>query len=370
MKVAMLGSWEERCGIADYTHRLVEALRASAEIEAVEVVPASFGPGNRALYRALGTALNGADVAHVQHSYAIFGGMHPLRSGWSAMVSQVRRPLVVTLHELDLRVRGAYRLPPPLELAYKRRFNRSVFLHPAVRRWIVHSRELRDGLVSLGAPADRILYSPMPLEPPPAGAPPVRELRQRLCLEGKLPLVILGFLTRRKGYEVALAALRELPPEYVLVAAGGEHAADRTGTEAWLRSQAEVWEVSDRFRITGFLPAAELEAVTALADLVLAPFQEMSASASISYALARGKAVIASDLEENRLLPCVRCFPRGEAKALSAAIREISGNRALKEELQQAAGNYAKQQSYAALSARICHLYKEITGSEEGSGAR
>lgn len=370
MKVAMLGSWDERCGIADYMRRLVEALRAQPTIEGVEVVPASFGAAPRPVYRAMGTAVNVGDVAHVQHSYAIFGGMHPLRSGWAAMAGQVRRPLVVTLHELDLKVRGAYHLPPPLERAYKRRFNRAVFLHPAVSRWIVHSRELRDGLVGLGAPPDRVLYTPMPVELPPPGPPPVGELRRKLRLEGKRPLVILGFLTRRKGYEVALAALRELPPEYVLVAAGGEHAADRTGTEAWLRAEAAAAGLSDRLRITGFLAAEELEAATALADLVLAPFQEMSASASISYALARGKAVVASDLEENRLLPCIRCFPRGDGAALAAAVREVSGNAALKEELQQAAGNYAKQHDYTALTERMCHLYREITvpGRNPGAG--
>ena len=78
--------------------------------------------------------------------------------------------------------------------------------------------------------------------------------------------MILGFLARRKGYEVALAALRELPPEYVLVAAGGAHAADHTDTEAWLRAEAERLGVAERFQITGFLSEEELEAATALAE--------------------------------------------------------------------------------------------------------
>ena len=58
--------------------------------------------------------------------------------------------LLVTVHELDAQPRGAYHLPPPLERAYKERFNRSVFCHPAVRAWMVHAAPLRGALIALG----------------------------------------------------------------------------------------------------------------------------------------------------------------------------------------------------------------------------
>src|SRR5437868_8148599 len=73
-------------------------------------------------------------------------------------------------------------------------------------------------------------------------APMLRALQ----LEGKRPLAILGFLARRKGYDLALRALRELPKEFVLVAAGGEHAAGKDGTEAW-RSEEHTSELQSRF---------------------------------------------------------------------------------------------------------------------------
>ncbi len=359
MKVTMLGSWDVRCGIADYTRRLVEALRDEIE---VDVVPATFQACPRAVYTAMGSVLNGGDVAHVQHSYAIFGGMHPLRSGWGAMADEVRRPLLVTLHELDLQARGTYHLPAPAELAYKRWFNRSVFLHPAVGGWFVHSRELREGLLRLGAPEDRVIYRPIPVESAPGGNLDLRELRTRFRLEGKRPLVILGFLTRRKGYDLALAALRQLPEEFVLVAAGGEHAADRTGTEQWLREAAGEAGVAERLRITGFLPESDLDGVTALAEAVLAPFHEMSASASVSYALARRKAVIASDLPENRALGSVRCFSRGNVEALVSAIKEVTGSPMVKESLEQAAGDYAARHSFSALARLTRQLYEQLAG--------
>jgi len=357
MRVNFLTSWNERCGISEYSRLLVDALRQRAE---VEIVPATFRAAPKPVYRAMGTALNGGDVAHVQHSYAFFGGMHPWRSGWFALAGAVRRPLLVTVHELDLRPTGAYHLPPAVEIAYKRQFNRAVFLHPAVRRWFTHSESLRDALVNLGAPPGRVTYRPIPVAiptlPPPDSAP----LRRQLHLEGKRVLVILGFLARRKGYEVALRALRNLPSDVVLVAAGGEHAADHSGTEAWLRAEAERAGVAERLRVTGYLDAATLEQATALADVVVAPFLEMSASASLSYALARGKAVVASDLGENRGLNCVRLVPPGDPEALTKALREVVEQPSLRADLERQGLSYARQHSYSALGEETRMLYDQL----------
>ncbi|MGV3720660.1 MAG: glycosyltransferase [Actinomycetota bacterium] len=357
MQIRFLTSWDERCGIAQYSRGLVEALRRSAS---VEVVPATFNRAPRSVYRAMGVALNDGDVAHVQHSYAFFGGLHPLRSGWAALAGAIRRPLLVTVHELDLRPGVGRRLPPALEAAYKRQYNRSVFLHPAVSHLVVHSPVLRDELIELGARPERVSYLPMPMDPPPvAPANPAPWVR-KFGLTGKRPLVILGFLSRRKGYAVALRALQALPEEYVLVAAGGEHEADATGTEAWLRSEAQRAGLEPRVRITGYLPDDELEQAAAAADVVLAPFLEMSASASLSYALARGKAVIASDLLPNRELDCVRLVPVGDAAALAEAVRAVAETPKTKLELERAALRHAGNHSYGALAEETIGLYNQL----------
>jgi len=357
MQVNFLTSWDERCGIAEYSRLLVEALRPRVE---VELVPATFRASPKTVYRAMGTALNGGDVAHVQHSYAFFGGMHPWRCGWPALAGAVRRPLLVTVHELDLRPTGAYHLPPALEIAYKRQFNRAVFLHPAVRHWFTHSEALRDALIDLGAPSARVTYRPIPVALPRQPLPDPAPLRHRLRLEGKRVLVILGFLARRKGYDVALQALRNLPPDVVLVAAGGEHAADRSGTAAWLRAEAERAGVADRLLITGYLDESALEQATRLADVVVAPFREMSASASLSFALARGKAVVASAVGENRSLDCVRLVPPGEPDALTQALQEVLQQPRLRAELEARALAYASQHSYLALGEETRALYDQL----------
>src|SRR5947207_912813 len=105
----MFTSTEERCGIAAYARGLIAALEPHAE---VRVSAAAFKAQPLAAYRAHAGVLNAADVAHVQHSYAFFGGMGPRQWGCRALLAAVRRPLAVTVHELDLRATGARGLPP------------------------------------------------------------------------------------------------------------------------------------------------------------------------------------------------------------------------------------------------------------------
>lgn len=367
MRVALLTSWGERCGIGAHSRYLHQALEALPEPPELSVVPTSFRPSPRHVYRAMGAVLSAAEVAHVQHSYAFFGGMHPLRNGWGALANAVRSPLLLTLHELDDRPTGAYGLPAPVERAYKRRFNQTAFLHPAVKRWMVHAAALRDALVELGAPEERVIYRPLPTPPPPDRPVDTAPLRRKWGLNGRRPLVILGFLSRRKGYEVALAALRELPPEYVLVAAGGAHAADHTDTEAWLRAEAQRLGVADRFQITGFLAEEELEAAAMLAEVVLAPFHEMSASASLTYALARGRPVVASDLMEVRTLEGVRRVPPGDSSALATAVRSVVESAELRRELAAGAARYTLAHGYPALAAETREIYEELR-REVGAG--
>lgn len=355
----MFTSTEERCGIAAYSRGLIAALEPHAT---VCVSAVSFKSQPSAAYRGYAGVLNAADVAHIQHSYAFFGGMGPRQMGSRALLAAVRRPLAVTVHELDLRATGARRLPPRVELAYKRMFNRRSLVLPSVGVWIVHAEPLRTGLIALGAPAERVVRLPMPapvvVSPPPDAA----AAKRRWGLEGRVVLTMFGFLARRKGYDVALAALARLPESYVLLAAGGTHAADRTEPESWLRAEATRLGVSDRLCITGFLPEEEVPVAMAASDVVLAPFTEMSASASLHLALGYGRPVVASDLPPNRELGCVALARVGDEAALAGVIEEVVTDAARRRELEARAAEYVADHSYEALARGTLALYDRLLG--------
>ena len=77
LRVGMFSPWQVRCGIADYTAGLIAGLRTLEDVD-VSLVPFDRAAHPRADYVRWGHQLNGADVAHVQHEYSVFGYRTPL----------------------------------------------------------------------------------------------------------------------------------------------------------------------------------------------------------------------------------------------------------------------------------------------------
>jgi glycosyltransferase involved in cell wall biosynthesis len=359
LRVAMF-TGPERCGIAHYTDALVRAMPPAI---AVTVVRGTFDSQSRDQYTALGARLNDAGVVHVQHEYAYWGGMGP-DTGYFAFMGTIRRPVVMTVHELDLRVVGTRGLPGPLERAYKRWFNRRMFRHPAIRRWLTHSTDVAAALVSLGVPEASVETLPMPV-PEPVPMPSPEEAKAALGLQGRRVLTIFGFLARRKGYDVALEALARLPDDVVLLAAGGVHEADQTAPDAELRAAAERRGVGNRIRITGYLPEAQVPVVLGATDLFLAPFREVTGSASLALGQAYGCAILASDLPALRESGAA-FFPSGDAAALAEAAMWLLEQPHERERLSAATRAIAARQSFGALAERTAAIYREGLGVGSG----
>lgn len=78
MKIAMLTTVGERCGIAAYTAELTEALRRQPRMQ-VEVIPIDVGHQPLEHYQALARLLNAEDVdiVHIQHEHSFGEGYYP-----------------------------------------------------------------------------------------------------------------------------------------------------------------------------------------------------------------------------------------------------------------------------------------------------
>jgi D-inositol-3-phosphate glycosyltransferase len=269
---------------------------------------------------------------------------------------------VMTVHELDLRAMGTRGLPAPLERAYKRWMNQRMFTRPHIRRWLTHSGEVTTALVSLGVPKAAVETLPMPV-PEPEPMPPAEVAKAALELEGRRVLTIFGFLARRKGYDLALAALARLPEDVVLLAAGGVHGADTTAPEYKLRALAERFGVAKRFRITGYLAPEQVPVIFAATDLMLAPFHEVSGSASLALGQAYGRPILASDLPPLRDSGAA-LFPAGDASALSGAVARLLERPEERERLAAASRAVAAHRSYAALAERTVEIYRDVMGDD------
>jgi glycosyltransferase involved in cell wall biosynthesis len=113
-------------------------------------------------------------------------------------------------------------------------------------------------------------------------------------------ILVFGYLTPEKGSDIAIDAMKYIKTPAKLILAGGvRRNEDRAYFDQCERKIREN-QLSDRVKITGFIPSESLDTYFERASLVLVPFRETSGSGSIAQAFARGAAILASDLSLNR----------------------------------------------------------------------
>jgi glycosyltransferase involved in cell wall biosynthesis len=162
------------------------------------------------------------------------------------------------------------------------------------------------------------------------------------AVDHPMRVLFLGFWAPSKGLEALVEATRRAlsrqPGAFEVTLAGG---VDESGTNrAYVDSMLTRLAASGRgqaFRVTGFLPAAELDRACAEADVLALPTTRtasMSASSVLFRALGAGLPVVASDLgtlgEEVRHLETGLLVPPADPDALADALLKLAADPALR----------------------------------------
>lgn len=361
-------------GVCRYGRLLAAQARQRSELTVLEaqVTLTTDRQRNRELLTAAAQQLATAEVIHLQYSGSnnkpLWGG------GWEQLrhLRQFRRlcrcPLVVTLHDV-------YDLPPSwksvLKLVYRKLQPAAVTAAPqthqpqppsppesapvatssvtkAVRllrfmsnpdalalRWLwrqvklilVCSAEEARRLSAFVDNSDKIGVVPHFVEQRSLSISS-SAARAALQLNQQQKIVtLLGFIHHRKGHQLLVEAIPELPPDVLVVFAGG-HSPGNAEFLQQLLAMAQQTGVGDRLRVTGYLSEAELEKYLVATDLAVCPFKSFSASGSLSTWISVARSILVSDLpqveEYNHLEPAaIHTFVPYTPAALAAAIRQL-----------------------------------------------
>ena len=366
MKLTMWTSTGDHCGIASYTARLMDAMRALGEVE-IDVVDVPYADRTPETRARLLAQLNAADVVHLQHEYGFFGGILPGHSTLPAYLDGLRPPHVMTAHttltasqllRIDSEPSAAKRVVKRLLAAWPP-WRRSVEAAPfrRARRVIVHTREAAAEFAARGVPAGRLRVLPagipetVPPEPPPPPIPPGRWI------------TLFGFVTPNKGYEIVLEALSRLPADVRLVIAGGARVEAEAPYVEALRREIAAQGLSERVTITGFLTEAQIAAVLTRSEVALAPHTVASGSYSVMLPIAYGRPVLASDLacfaDLRDADAGVTTVPAGDAGALTERLGALLADEAEREALAAQARAYASRHTWEAVAQQTLALYRE-----------
>ena len=333
MKIGYVHVGPKTGGIARFSRLIAAEVAGRPDHDVVEFA-AELGDDhglNVATLKEAARRFDAVDLVHVQYSKYAWGPGRGQVSLVRGFLSACRAPLAVTFHDVYVgrSVAAPYRVDLRLRRAVGRWLDPSSKVVPLLVRSaslvIVNTTEEKRRLAALtGDRSVRVIPHFVEDRSPVVSA---SVARRALGLNDRRIVTLLGFIHSRKGYPLLLEALRRLPPDVLVVFAGGAPEG-REEFASELEAMADRLGVADRMRITGYLSEDQLNQHLFATHLAVCPFQSVSASGSLSTWVSAGRPILATDLpliaEYNARVPdAIKTFKPYSAEALADAIAAI-----------------------------------------------
>jgi glycosyltransferase involved in cell wall biosynthesis len=266
-------------------------------------------------------------------------------------------------------------------------------------RVVVHSSAAAAALAKRLERSEIVPHWPMPVAEWSVPASKWGPLSVQFGLHGRRLVTMFGFVTREKGYGLAIRAIgriRRKHPRVLLLIAGGardgwgeaflviaEHnykrsAEMRLEAIARLKNPRYVFpgfgadhlhleealeEALERglpYRFTGYLTDGDARAILEQTEIALLPYRSATGSYAAGAALAAGCPLLTSDLPAfAEPLPAVR-FRTGDVEDLAQKLNELLEDDAALAALAERSRRYAARNNWARSAERHVALYREL----------
>jgi glycosyltransferase involved in cell wall biosynthesis len=348
-KVAMVTTWNSRCGIAENTRYIVEhshhvfEFDLFADVDAEVIDPLvdlgvsrtwkdRWTPDLASLEAAL--RLTDAEVLHVQFNFGFF----EFQRLADLLERQMEtRGVVVTLHRtLDYVDQGKLlslgQIAPTLS---------------RVDRLIVHQESDARYLEDLGL-SDNVSVVPIGATAPPALSP--ETVRAGLGLGNRTVVGTFGFLLPHKGtleLVKALDPLRADFPDLLLIAACARYPhVESKEYEEEIRAEIAARGMEDSvLLITEYLPDEMARTLLRATDVIVLPYQETgeSSSAALRFILPLGRPVVVTDSPIFNDSRDALLVVRGDAAGLEDGVRRVLLDPDLQQDLARRSADAARR---------------------------
>jgi glycosyltransferase involved in cell wall biosynthesis len=360
LRVAMVTTWNVRCGVAEYSRHLLEHTprEAIAPVILASEEHTTLGPAGEDVFQVWRRGADdlaalvekaeqaGADVVHFQ--WVELFGLEVLGRAIDRLRSQGRR-VVVTMHHL----------PDEIDEAGHDALDAADLVY-------VHSAVDRQRLATARPAARNVEVFPHGY-PSLLGADRLR-LREQLGLDGSPVVATCGFLSRHRGLlELidAVGLLKARFPAVQLLALSPYHPKydSRAHHEDCLARIYELDLVEGSHLVTDWLAPEQIVRVLAAADVIVLPYQGERAtgsSAAVRLAVASGRPVVTPDVPMFADVGgAVHRSRSVEAVGIAAAIEDLLVDPQLANELTARGAQTARQASWAHCASRyVADLFR------------
>lgn len=372
-RVAVIGNYPpRRCGIATFTADLCEAISAKYEVVDCFAVPVNDNPKgyeypsrvrfeleqnevSSYLRAADFLNINDVDIVCLQHEYGIFGGT--AGSYILSLLQELRMPVATTFHTV-LRNPSVEQRKVLEEIA-----NLSDRVVVMSQRGVEFLQEI------YRVPAEKIDFIPHGIPDVPFVDP--NFYKDRFGVEGKLVLLTFGLLSKNKGIEYAIEAMRDIRARYpnvVYIILGATHPhVRRVEGESYrlsLQRLARARGVEEAVMFHDrFVSTEELVEFIGAADVYLTPYlnREQITSGTLAYAVGAGKAVVSTPYwHAEELLADGRgvLVPFADPKALAQRVVELLDNDVERHAMRKRAYLFAREMIWPAVATRYLETFE------------
>ncbi len=368
-RLAMVTSWDSRCGIAEYSRYLLEAVREKRPGLEIEVLSSpqenlwrdSLVPA-RACWTGADDRLEGLrrelargrfDAVHFQFNFGFFS-LEPL-ANIIRELKQAGKAVLVTFHSTaDTRVNG--------KLASLGSISAALQLVDLI---LVHSQADQDRLASFGISDNVRLIHHGTIECPPEEF----ALRRELGIPFQPAIGTFGFLLPHKGLLELLQAVhllrRDFPGLGLLAQCALHH--DPVSQQFERKVRAAIGELNLASAVllsTEFLAPEEVVLLMQMADVLVLPYGQTteSSSAAIRFAIAAGRPVITTQQHIfHDVREAVYQIPDNHPERLAEAIRGILADSEAARVWSQRVRAYAQQASWPRVAQQyLAHLQEAM----------
>lgn len=358
--IALITSWNQKGGIADYSERFVNVLR-DTESEVTVVPIKNPNTANPRLFNNIFKMIpESVDIIHVQYEAGLFGrlGMSGICApSFFRRAASIPTPVVTTLHEVhqshshqnvfaDYLLRGR-------DLVIER------FALWASDQVVVHTETAKNILTDRHGKKSQIVQMHHPVEVD-AVTMDRQVARSELEFEGPL-LLTFGWIEEKKNYEQIVDVLPKFPTAKYLIAGSPRNENDAAVLKRAL-TRAETLGVDDRVHHLGYVSDSAVQTLFNAIDIVVLPYERVSQSGTLNLALGYERPVLTTALDPFEELRAEFGCPATyeDADELERKLANLLYNSQERENLSEHAAAYANKLTWNRFAEKSQKIYCRV----------
>jgi len=373
MKIGIISSYLPiPCGIATYTSYLIEELRRLRNNvyivchkggKGLDCYPAFNYDDPDLPHKAFKAMMKlGPDLVHIQHEYGLFGeqrGMNAIPLAYKFKLSHI--PTVITLHTV------------PKKCDYEEKIIEKALVE-ITDATIVHEQYQRELIIERVGHQNKIWVIPHGVR----DIKPVSKAKEKLNLEDKTIVLLVGYLRRSKNFERVVRIFPRVAESVdnaiLLVASGVRRPEDIAYRDVFLEFVANS-VAKDKIKVLpGPFSEEKFDLIISSADVAVLPYLRGAQSGIMAHCHAFAKpVVVTSDVPAMAdLIQKARSglVARTDSELAEAIVKILTEKNLAKEFSDNARSYVEKYASWKIIASRHVDVYNKILKNRHPSGGK